>query len=89
MTDPDFPKVDADNNLSKYCQSSLPAVECQPCRPSWILFQKKCYLFYEDTPWKTWSQSQQFCQNKFADLVVIDNLQEQVSSETNIPTLTI
>ncbi|XP_017295580.1 C-type lectin domain family 4 member G [Kryptolebias marmoratus] len=58
-------------------QDFCPNKKCQPCRPSWILFQKKCYLFYEDTPWKTWSQSQQFCQNKFADLVVIDNLQEQ------------
>ncbi|XP_037836473.1 oxidized low-density lipoprotein receptor 1 isoform X3 [Kryptolebias marmoratus] len=55
-----------------------PNKKCQPCQNSWIQFQEKCYLFYKEAaPWKTWEQSRQFCQNKSADLVVVDDLQEQ------------
>ncbi|XP_067366812.1 C-type lectin domain family 2 member B-like [Channa argus] len=64
-----------------YC----PQKKCQPCPTGWIQFQQKCYLFYDkDPPWKTWQQSQEICQNTAADLVVIDNLQEQefVSNNT-------
>lgn len=52
---------------------------CHLCQKNWILYQKKCYLFYNKrSPWKTWNQSRTFCQEKSADLVVIDDLQEQV-----------
>ncbi|XP_041843367.1 C-type lectin domain family 12 member B-like [Melanotaenia boesemani] len=54
-----------------------PDKKCQPCRKGWIQYQEKCYLFYEDSPWKTWNDSRQYCKDKAADLVVIDNLQEQ------------
>uniref|UniRef100_A0A3B3Z239 C-type lectin domain-containing protein n=1 Tax=Poecilia mexicana TaxID=48701 RepID=A0A3B3Z239_9TELE len=54
---------------------------CKPCLQDWILFKKKCYLFYnEPAPWKTWEQSRRFCQDRRADLVVIDDLEEQVKS---------
>ncbi|XP_074508865.1 C-type lectin domain family 12 member B-like [Sebastes fasciatus] len=60
--------------VNEYC----PEKKCQPCPKSWILFKEKCYLFYEeDAPWKTRENSRKFCQKKKADLVVIDNLQEQ------------
>uniref|UniRef100_A0A3B3Y481 C-type lectin domain-containing protein n=1 Tax=Poecilia mexicana TaxID=48701 RepID=A0A3B3Y481_9TELE len=58
---------------------------CEPCRTDWILFQEKCYLFYDKpSPWKSWTQSRTFCQDKHADLVVIDDLEEQkfVSNHT-------
>uniref|UniRef100_A0A3B5LJR3 C-type lectin domain-containing protein n=1 Tax=Xiphophorus couchianus TaxID=32473 RepID=A0A3B5LJR3_9TELE len=38
------------------------------------------FLFYWSAPWKTWEQSRRFCQDRRADLVVIDDLQEQVKS---------
>ncbi|XP_044064187.1 C-type lectin domain family 4 member A isoform X2 [Siniperca chuatsi] len=60
--------------VEEYC----PEKKCQPCKRNWILFQKKCYLFYnENPPWKTWEDSQKYCQKTIADLVVIDSLQEQ------------
>uniref|UniRef100_A0A3B3US34 C-type lectin domain-containing protein n=1 Tax=Poecilia latipinna TaxID=48699 RepID=A0A3B3US34_9TELE len=56
---------------------------CEPCRTDWILFQEKCYLFYDKpAPWKSWTESRTFCQDKHADLVVIDDLEEQVKSDT-------
>uniref|UniRef100_A0A3B3VCG2 C-type lectin domain-containing protein n=1 Tax=Poecilia latipinna TaxID=48699 RepID=A0A3B3VCG2_9TELE len=51
---------------------------CKPCLQDWIIFKKKCYLFYDEpAPWKTWEQSRRFCQDRRADLVVIDDLEEQ------------
>ncbi|XP_007570637.1 snaclec coagulation factor IX/factor X-binding protein subunit A-like isoform X1 [Poecilia formosa] len=48
---------------------------CQPCRRGWTLFQHRCYLFHEDG-WFTWQEARQLCQDRHADLVVIDNLEE-------------
>ncbi|MEQ2295566.1 hypothetical protein AMECASPLE_015775 [Ameca splendens] len=62
-----------------------PDKKCQLCQNGWKAFGGKCYLFYNETsPWKTWRESQEYCQGKAADLVVIDDLQEQVfvSSKT-------
>ncbi|KAK9514232.1 hypothetical protein VZT92_027712 [Zoarces viviparus] len=60
--------------VNEYC----PDKKCQPCLRDWILFQEKCYLFYsKDPPWKTWKESQEYCQKAAADLVVVDNLHEQ------------
>ncbi|XP_008428921.2 killer cell lectin-like receptor subfamily F member 1 [Poecilia reticulata] len=61
-----------------------PNKECKPCQKDWILFQEKCYLFYDPHPWKSWTGSRTFCQDKHADLVVIDDLEEQefVSNHT-------
>ncbi|XP_032414351.1 C-type lectin domain family 12 member B-like isoform X2 [Xiphophorus hellerii] len=58
---------------------------CKPCQKNWIPFQEKCYFFFEEpAPWKTWTESRKFCQDKHADLVVIDDLEEQkfVSNHT-------
>ncbi|KAM4581187.1 uncharacterized protein PAE49_005797 isoform 2-T2 [Odontesthes bonariensis] len=60
--------------VNQFC----PDKKCQPCRGGWILYQKKCYLFYDEpAPWKSWTQSQTYCKDSGADLVVIDNQQEQ------------
>ncbi|PWA18255.1 hypothetical protein CCH79_00020449 [Gambusia affinis] len=63
--------------------SRLMDPECGPCQKDWILFQEKCYFFYNPHPWLTWSKSREFCQDKHADLIVIDDLEEQefVSSQ--------
>ncbi|KAM4567912.1 natural killer cells antigen CD94-like [Fundulus diaphanus] len=56
-----------------------PDKKCQPCQKGWKVFQEKCYLFYDErAPWKTWRESREYCQGKAADLVVIDDLQEQI-----------
>lgn len=53
-----------------------PDKKCQPCQKDWIQFQGKCYLFYESYC-ETWTKAQEFCLNKAADLVFVDNQQEQ------------
>ncbi|XP_007570634.1 C-type lectin domain family 12 member B-like [Poecilia formosa] len=53
-----------------------PDKQCQPCQTNWVQFQGKCYLFYE-AYCETWSKAQEFCRSKAADLVLVDNLQEQ------------
>uniref|UniRef100_A0A3B5R8I7 C-type lectin domain-containing protein n=1 Tax=Xiphophorus maculatus TaxID=8083 RepID=A0A3B5R8I7_XIPMA len=51
---------------------------CKPCTGDWILFKKKCYLFYDKpAPWKTWEESRTLCKKRGADLVVINDLEEQ------------
>ncbi|XP_028281028.1 uncharacterized protein LOC114448325 [Parambassis ranga] len=60
--------------VTKFC----PDRKCRPCQDGWLLFQEKCYLFYDEgAPWKTWEASRRFCQNTAADLVVVDGLKEQ------------
>ncbi|XP_054878839.1 C-type lectin domain family 12 member B-like isoform X3 [Poeciliopsis prolifica] len=52
--------------------------KCEPCPNKWILFKNKCYLFYDSPPpWKTWEESQRFCQNKRTRLLTIGSLEEQ------------
>ncbi|XP_027868965.1 killer cell lectin-like receptor subfamily F member 1 isoform X1 [Xiphophorus couchianus] len=51
---------------------------CELCPLDWILYKDKCYLFYDKpAPWKTWEESRRFCKKRRADLVIIDDLQEQ------------
>ncbi|XP_007576061.1 C-type lectin domain family 17, member A-like [Poecilia formosa] len=58
---------------------------CELCPLEWILYKGKCYLFYDKPPrWKTWEESQRFCQIRRSHLVVIDDLQEQEFVNTNI-----
>ncbi|XP_035984333.1 dromaiocalcin-1-like [Fundulus heteroclitus] len=59
--------------FSEYCNGK----EWQPCRKGWIEFQKKCYLFYNESTTKNLEGSQQYCKDKASDLVTVDNLQEQ------------
>ncbi|XP_027868960.1 CD209 antigen-like protein E isoform X1 [Xiphophorus couchianus] len=52
--------------------------ECGPCPDDWILFNQKCYMFYDEAaPWKTWEESRRFCQDRGADLLAIGDLAEQ------------
>ncbi|XP_035285548.1 CD209 antigen-like protein E isoform X4 [Anguilla anguilla] len=53
------------------------------CLTGWRLHQGKCYFFSTDK--MNWSQSQEYCTSKGAQLVIINNQQEQnfVSSRIN------
>ncbi|XP_043974277.1 C-type lectin domain family 17, member A-like [Gambusia affinis] len=53
-----------------------PVGECQLCPDGWFRFQEKCYWFRNDTE-LNWEESRRFCQNRSADLVVINNPQQQ------------
>uniref|UniRef100_A0A3Q1ESM8 C-type lectin domain-containing protein n=1 Tax=Acanthochromis polyacanthus TaxID=80966 RepID=A0A3Q1ESM8_9TELE len=64
------------SRISFYLSVYFMTTECQPCRSDWILFQEKCYLFYEEDPWKTWEESRKYCRSKTADLVVINGLKK-------------
>uniref|UniRef100_A0A8C8DG68 C-type lectin domain-containing protein n=1 Tax=Oryzias sinensis TaxID=183150 RepID=A0A8C8DG68_9TELE len=58
---------------------------CQTCPKDWIQFQESCYFFYNlNSPWKTWDQSRQLCQNMKSDLVVISSLEEQTFIKNTI-----
>ncbi|XP_008428919.1 CD209 antigen-like protein E isoform X2 [Poecilia reticulata] len=59
--------------------------KCGPCPDHWMHYMQKCYLFYEEPdPWKTWEESQTFCQDRLGRLVVIGNLEEQTFVGKNI-----
>uniref|UniRef100_A0A3B3VRW6 C-type lectin domain-containing protein n=1 Tax=Poecilia latipinna TaxID=48699 RepID=A0A3B3VRW6_9TELE len=64
---------------------NLLIIWCELCPLEWILYKGKCYLFYDKPPrWKTWEESQRFCQIRRSHLVVIDDLQEQVKSNAKL-----
>uniref|UniRef100_A0A3P9PU08 C-type lectin domain-containing protein n=1 Tax=Poecilia reticulata TaxID=8081 RepID=A0A3P9PU08_POERE len=64
------------------CYSLSP--ECLLCKIGWTSFSDSCYFF--SNVYLTWEQSRRFCQNKSADLVVVDNLQEQTFIQNHINT---
>uniref|UniRef100_A0A3B3CKH3 C-type lectin domain-containing protein n=2 Tax=Oryzias melastigma TaxID=30732 RepID=A0A3B3CKH3_ORYME len=58
---------------------------CQTCPKDWIQFKESCYFIYNlNSPWKSWNESQQFCQMKKSDLVVINNREEQTFIKSRI-----
>ncbi|XP_023185916.1 C-type lectin domain family 4 member C-like [Xiphophorus maculatus] len=57
--------------INEHCNSS----ECLLCQTGWTFFNESCYFLSKIS--LTWDQSRLFCQFKSADLVIINNLQEQ------------
>uniref|UniRef100_A0A3B5L568 C-type lectin domain-containing protein n=1 Tax=Xiphophorus couchianus TaxID=32473 RepID=A0A3B5L568_9TELE len=70
--------------LIHFCYFLSP--ECLLCQTGWIFFSESCY-FISDVS-LTWDQSRAFCQLKSADLIVINNQQEQEFIYYNINTNT-
>ncbi|KAM9723752.1 C-type lectin domain family 4 member E-like [Menidia menidia] len=62
--------------VSEYCPDRGNLSGCGPCRSGWVLYGGSCYLF-QDSDWRPWSESLEFCQKLNAHLVVIGNQQEQ------------
>ncbi|KAJ3598167.1 hypothetical protein NHX12_001680 [Muraenolepis orangiensis] len=66
--------------VNKYC----PQKRCEPCRKNWVMFGSSCYFFsYE---WKSWSESQGFCRDSQAQLVIIETQAEQEFVANNTQT---
>nr|XP_024656161.1 CD209 antigen-like [Maylandia zebra] len=52
------------------------------CPEEWTRFGSSCYFKY--TEWKTWSDSRRACQDKGADLVMINSKEEQKGNSLRI-----
>ncbi|XP_029929039.1 natural killer cells antigen CD94-like [Myripristis murdjan] len=69
--------------LDAYCPKTGDKQErrCNPCQKGWLLSPSKssCYLVVHGTyrDWKTWEEAAEDCRQRNADLVVIENRQEQ------------
>ncbi|KAK6326296.1 hypothetical protein J4Q44_G00019410 [Coregonus suidteri] len=66
--------------VKKYCsqKDGTGERECNSCQHGWMLFKSSCYLIlHPAAPWKTWTQSQQYCKQENADLAVIGSQEEQ------------
>ncbi|XP_036927806.1 oxidized low-density lipoprotein receptor 1-like [Acanthopagrus latus] len=65
-----------------HLQSNMSALEgtCGRCLPGWVLYNSSCYYFSvieSSTIKKNWHDSRADCIRKGADLIVIDNKEEQ------------
>ncbi|XP_051577956.1 C-type lectin domain family 9 member A isoform X2 [Myxocyprinus asiaticus] len=65
--------------VNEYCQSTGNGVQCKPCPQNWIQNGSNCYYFHlqDDPSWRTWWNSEEFCQRFGAHLAIIDNMEEQ------------
>ena len=53
---------------------------CRPCETGWVNGNSSCSVIVEDVDeGKTWAEAREDCRGRRADLVVIDNEEEQVN----------
>uniref|UniRef100_A0A3B3SCV2 C-type lectin domain-containing protein n=1 Tax=Paramormyrops kingsleyae TaxID=1676925 RepID=A0A3B3SCV2_9TELE len=67
------------------------ARRCSPCPSGWTFNNSKCYFVNLEKPWKTWNDSRLECIKMGADLLTIQNKEEQVrqSNELNHNSVTV
>uniref|UniRef100_A0A3B3BZF7 Oxidized low-density lipoprotein receptor 1-like n=1 Tax=Oryzias melastigma TaxID=30732 RepID=A0A3B3BZF7_ORYME len=63
------------SNLQKKVQEQKLLSEGKLCPDLWVRFRTSCY--YKSIEKKTWTDSRRFCQDKEADLLVINSKEEQ------------
>ncbi|XP_076844595.1 oxidized low-density lipoprotein receptor 1-like isoform X2 [Brachyhypopomus gauderio] len=70
-----------------FCQLIDGEIHCEPCLRGWIQYGSNCYFFYTGpyTSWLSWHSSRQHCLKMEADLVIIDNIEEQEFINQNAP----
>ncbi|XP_034015409.1 CD209 antigen-like protein E [Thalassophryne amazonica] len=70
-----------------YNQTTLKE-SCSKCQPGWILLNSSCYFFSNpaSNPKRNWPNSRADCISRGADLVVIDNWEEQQLLNDNYKT---
>ncbi|XP_047667473.1 C-type lectin domain family 4 member A isoform X2 [Tachysurus fulvidraco] len=71
--------------VSTYCTLTKNNVYCEPCMKDWIQNGSSCYLFWMDSGWRTWKDSQTYCAKNKGHLVVIDTPEEQEFIRQNTP----
>ncbi|XP_048825381.1 C-type lectin domain family 9 member A-like [Brienomyrus brachyistius] len=60
--------------VKNYCPNET---TCSRCPTGWIFNNSKCYFLYLDQPWKTWQDSRTECFKMGADLLTIQDKEEQ------------
>uniref|UniRef100_A0A8D3DWD4 C-type lectin domain-containing protein n=1 Tax=Scophthalmus maximus TaxID=52904 RepID=A0A8D3DWD4_SCOMX len=71
--------------LSETSEISERRESCGRCLPGWFLLNTSCYFHSKSGSLKTWTDSREDCKSRGADLVVIDNLEEQVNLFDHLP----
>ncbi|XP_055004135.1 CD209 antigen-like protein C [Boleophthalmus pectinirostris] len=63
---------------------------CGRCPPAWLLFKNSCYYYSIPPPnsKKNWADSRADCISRGGDLLVINNLEEQMTINNNYPKIT-
>nr|XP_023656998.1 killer cell lectin-like receptor subfamily B member 1A [Paramormyrops kingsleyae] len=69
--------------VKQYCSKER---RCSRCASGWMFNNSKCYFVDLDKPWKTWEDSRLECIKMGADLLTIQNKEEQMFIMNFAPT---
>uniref|UniRef100_A0A3B3R658 Asialoglycoprotein receptor 2-like n=1 Tax=Paramormyrops kingsleyae TaxID=1676925 RepID=A0A3B3R658_9TELE len=67
--------------VEKYCPNGT---TCSRCPTGWTFNNSKCYFLYLDQTWKTWQDSRIECFKMGADLLTIQDKEEQVQHSNKL-----
>ncbi|XP_077477482.1 macrophage mannose receptor 1-like [Stigmatopora argus] len=54
-----------------------PAITPEVCEPGWTEYKRKCYYFSKTGDRRSWFSAQDYCEDKNAQLLIIENLKER------------
>ncbi|KAK0155003.1 CD209 antigen-like protein C [Merluccius polli] len=70
----------AQSTIDAYCRIDNKRSACRHCEDGWIHNRFSCYVIFHyeyELVWKTWSEARDDCRRKGADLVIINDKEEQ------------
>ncbi|KAK0154998.1 C-type lectin domain family 6 member A [Merluccius polli] len=70
----------AQSPIDAYCHTEYKSSVCRPCEDGWIHNRSSCYVIFDHEnklERKTWSEARDACRRRNADLVVINDEEEQ------------
>uniref|UniRef100_A0A671L6G0 C-type lectin domain-containing protein n=1 Tax=Sinocyclocheilus anshuiensis TaxID=1608454 RepID=A0A671L6G0_9TELE len=70
-------RTETENSYTKRHQTPQHAVELVVFTDGWVCYQSSLYFISFEI--KNWEESRTYCRNKGADLIIINNSEEQVS----------